>query len=236
MVENIIHNYQKRRQLITKMVDEMDVLSTPASTHREEYFRLTIRVSFSILDALSHCIRQDLRELAALKGVNFSASIPGAKEIFDLRVCTKSGVEEIVDYKNHPLKCGLNAANKFIRWLKEEFKDLDIKPLPILDSFPAGFKTAVNLRNQLTHPKDISSYDLKCEELEAVEEVMRWTQQLMREVGNGFIRENDLIVGGLSLEIAVSSGYPKKPIPRNPRGRTTKKGLPDRVPPSKEKE
>lgn len=237
MLNEHVSPYEDRRRLIARLSSELDALSPLLDQYPEVYVRISTRVVFSILDSLSYCLREDLKEVACIKRINYESKIPGAKEVFQLR--TK--IDGIVEEYRPNLLDGFKGARKFFQWLiGQGHLETRATPAP-LGALPINFKEAEDVRHRLTHPKQAADYDITNEEAAAIRGTLRWAAELTRSMvpNKEYISSVTLMFGGTSHKISKSIGWPKRPLPER-EGKAWKKGdplptLPEWVPPLNDK-
>lgn len=221
MIDPKSYPFVKRRELIKTLCEETTSIIALKEENPVTCYRILSTHAFSVLNAITSCMVNDLSEYSALKGINFSEDKPFTKVIMSVRL---KGGDRIL-MQNHSAESIIKAIRQYILWLKETRSHIELPYF--LKELPEGFKVAKSFRDNVAHPSDPDRFIPTPNEIEATCNLLRWcTDACYYITSDSYLLYPSLVLGGLSKEVALSLGWPLKDIMRDP-SNDQKPKLPD---------
>jgi len=232
MKKTMTPNMDERHRAVFLLVEELTALTRLAVEDSGASFRLTTRVTFSMLEAVEYCLRQDLKGFTAIHKIPNPKRLKGAEVIFEF----KKGQDGSSAGARHDLRARLRGCRQYFKELiREGHVPQSGFPKP-LERLPSNLSLATDFRNRITHPKSVSSMQFGGEEAKSIKALLEWVASMITAMTShtNYLPRVSLIFGTLMADIAGDGDWPDKPMAeRNPSQGSTSgpPRLPGWVPP-----
>ena len=220
---------QEQRELLNALLQELAAFEEVLrGLDQGMYQRAMIRMAFSFLDSLLNTLENYLLCILATSEVKYEKSlqeVDGACQVLG----AKKNDGGVWDFRNVTLDDKIDGLKKLSRFLDTEGALKGKKLAHILSAKPRNFKFVKKVRDEITHPKTLSSLQVSPDALMGLGNLISWMMDLLREVVSTTYQEELRLTFGHTSSVILNSlisMWLEGPISRPPAGKSRLPDLP----------